>query len=523
MDYREYIKKLGYKKNPYATFNAEQEDSFISKTIYRTATHESLVNAFENGSSVIIAGDRGIGKSALIKDILKAAGNKAVPVEIYNYQNLQNPYTQNDLASFILKNITISIFSFIARELNNKINIPQDDKIFLSSLYKEFIGANSEEWLKQKIRDIQTSKLRKAYQKTTNTLLAPLNYFANAGLKGVIEFSRQYFPWMNSEDLKYQEYFKEISTGSYDDISFSPRFIETFERIADICQLLGARKLIIIFDKIDEDPRFESDIKEIANFIKPILANTAFLSNNKYQVVFSTWKIPYILVREIAREQKFQKPILTWDSDDLLSAWEKRHTHFRKFNPIALASKKKWTHELFSEDVKNEDIQEILKISNRNPRDLWHVINAIIKEQKKLQKAIKISKSSINNGLDKFATEFNYYEYYPKVIGEAKSRRDIFSYISYLCQLKSETFTTTNIREDAKAGGRTSYLIQEMINIGLIRKIDSADARKNTYEIIDPKVVHCIKRRITPNRHISGDSQSTLTELSADLEISATT
>lgn len=120
MDYREYIRNLGYKKNPYATFNAEQEDSFISRTIYRTATHESLVNAFENGSSVIVAGDRGIGKSALIQDILKAAGSNVIPVEIYSYSSLQNPYTQQDLALFILKNLTISVFGFIAKQLKKK-------------------------------------------------------------------------------------------------------------------------------------------------------------------------------------------------------------------------------------------------------------------------------------------------------------------------------------------------------------------------------------------------------------------
>lgn len=394
-----------------------------------------------------------------------------------------------------------------------------DDKIFLSALYKEFIDTNSEEWLKQKIRDIQLSTPRKIYQGAINTLRAPLNYLANAGFKGVVELSRQYFPWMNTDDLKYQEYFKEISSGSYDDVTLNHRFIEAFERVSDICRSLGATKLVIIFDKIDEDPRFESDIKEIANFIKPIISNTAFLSSSKYQVVFSTWKIPYILVRDAAREQKFQKPILTWDSEDLLSAWKKRHLHFKRINLRGIISKDPWIYDLFSKEVTEEDILEVLKISNKNPRDLWHVINSIIKEQKRIQETEKLSKAAIEKGLDKFATEFNYYEYYPKAIGDSKSKRDIFSYISYLCQLKSERFTTTNIREDAKAGGRTFYLIQEMINIGLIRKTDDSEGRKNIYEIIDPKVIHCIKRRITPNRHISGESQSTATELDIDFEI----
>lgn len=71
--------------------------------------------------------------------------------------------------------------------------------------------------------------------------------------------------------------------------------------------------------------------------------------------------------------------------------------------------------ELFTADVIDDDINQILKLANSTPRDLWHIFSNLLRIQyDKDSLSNKIEKNSISFALNRFIKNFNYFEYYPK-------------------------------------------------------------------------------------------------------------
>lgn len=154
---------------------------------------------------------------------------------------------------------------------------------------------------------------------------------------------------------------------------------------------------------------------------------------------------------------------------------------------------------MLENNITESTIHEIFSLANSNPRDLWGLLDEILKAQFMLNNSHSlISNTAVLEGMNSFVKNFSFYEYYPRRKTARKNTNDIYSYIKYLSSLNNtDEFTNDELRSCANTGGSTTNYITGMMNIGLVKKTDLKRARGSViYKIIDPKITYAIYHHI---------------------------
>ena len=150
---------------------------------------------------------------------------------------------------------------------------------------------------------------------------------------------------------------------------------------------------------------------------------------------------------------------------------------------------------LFDEDVVL--LEKVIPLANNNPRDLWHIMDSILKSQYSIDENSKLSEQAINEGIERFVRGFNYYEYYPKKANARANSMDIYSYVQHLQKLDSPKFTKSKLNDKAKTGGSTDNYVTNMEKIGLVKKTGEKTIGGGVeYVIADPKIVYAMENKI---------------------------
>jgi hypothetical protein len=149
-------------------------------------------------------------------------------------------------------------------------------------------------------------------------------------------------------------------------------------------------------------------------------------------------------------------------------------------------------------DCTADGIELIIEMCNRNPRDLWHILDKCFREQFSIDPLKPIGNQAISMGIRKFVTAFNYYEYYPKKPSARANSMDVYAYIKHLAKLDSSKFTKDRLNEQAGTGSSTNNYVVAMENMGLVKKTsEKAQGGAVIYEICDPKVVYAMSQNIS--------------------------
>jgi len=190
------------------------------------------------------------------------------------------------------------------------------------------------------------------------------------------------------------------------------------------------------------------------------------------------------------RTQKMNIENLNWRKQDLEAALNKRIRHFS-------LRKVQYYYELFDEGVQQEDCDLVFNLSNSNPRDLWHLFNAMMLAEYQISsQSSQISRQAVRAGFENFVSRFNYYEYYPRPEKARANAMDVYAYIRHLSRLSDIEFTRNQLVEKAGiTGGSASNYVGAMESMGLIRS-KGQQGGSIVYEVRDPKVQFAIKNKI---------------------------
>jgi hypothetical protein len=245
----------------------------------------------------------------------------------------------------------------------------------------------------------------------------------------------------------------------------------------------------VVIDKVDEDPRFGNDAEEISDFIKNIASDNKILTTDLFHVLLFFWSTPFNYIKDVVRTQKLVFHELAWTRTALEDVLTKR---LSAFSNQQLDSYRK----IFAE-ISQSNIDLIFEMCNRNPRDLWHIVNKCFSEQFRINSSTKITNDAVLSAIEKFVTDFNYYEYYPRRSNARANTMDVYGYIKHLLKLDSPTFTKDRLNTMAGTGTSTGNYIVGMENMGLVRKTkDKGQAGAVVYEIRDPKVRYAMNHKI---------------------------
>ena len=151
---------------------------------------------------------------------------------------------------------------------------------------------------------------------------------------------------------------------------------------------------------------------------------------------------------------------------------------------------------LFDSTVTEDEINEIFRISNLNPRDLIHIFKIIFEEgYRKESENSKFSSATISNALERYVLDFNYYEYYPRKSNARANSMDIYAFAAHLLKLDSPEFSKNQLNEKAGIGSSIHNYVVGMERIGLIENIGQEKGYVS-YRIKDPKIVYCLENNL---------------------------
>lgn len=481
MTFEEYYKKIGLIKYPFGVFTSEGERDVFDDIYLPPQNHSVILEGLRNTSAVVI-GERGTGKTALSIDLSgKLADPKNLLVKIEEFSDLKVNYEPDDAYHFLTERIVAAFFMSYAERPSALWILSKEDRIDLSMFLHQYLGASTKGLLLEKLKRIQNSRIKRVFVGGYNTCRVVLNYGLKAATLVVSDALTKHFSSLPPIDIGDSEYFKRLEVEVDTSFDQSQRQYYYLERICRLAKKAGFEKIYVLIDKVDEDPRFQNDAEEVADFLRPLASDNKILTSEFFHVILLAWSTPFNYIRENVRTQKLSFTSLSWDRTSLEKVLEKR---------VAKYAQGGATQKLDLLDSASDSSRNLIfDMCNRNPRDLWHLMDKAFQEQFRIDPSRPISDEAIELAVRRFVREFNYYEYYPRKSNARANTMDVYKYIKHLQKLDDTRFTKDKLNTLAGTGGSTNNYVVAMENMGLIRNTnEKAQGGAVVYEIADPKV-----------------------------------
>jgi hypothetical protein len=489
MTYKQFYQSFGLNNFPFDTFTTEDEIDIADKIFVAQGEYDPILDAFKKGRNIVILGERGVGKTAILEDFKRYLGEKKKPFTIItDFSELSEVPSNEDIYKVIISNFVVELLSKVADNPLKLLKLNKESKTILSYFLSSFVPTVSLNTLKDRVSSIQVPPWTRFTNWSYNVIRRPLNITGTVGQNLTYQYLLKHYSFLPplENDSQIQEYFPELKLGVEYDFFDQDISLRLLKRLGEIASKMGYNKPTILLDRLDEDNRFENDADKISEFIAPILTNTSLLSISEFQLVIFVWSTPFRFISDKIRTQKYYCPNLSWRFEDLEKLLNERLSTYSE-------KKLKDYRNLFDESVKQADLNELFVLSNYNPRDLIHIFKILFEEQFRLNPdSRRIGQESLTKGLKRFVLDFNYYEYYPRKSNARANSMDIYSYAAHLLKLDSPEFSKNKLNESAGIGSSIHNYVVSMEKIGLIQNIGQEKGYAN-YRIKDPKIVYCLK------------------------------
>jgi hypothetical protein len=489
MTFEEYYKGFGFSSYPFGVFTSEGEKSHLSALFLKPENYSIIVEGLRNTSAIVI-GERGTGKTALslnLQDELES--DQHIMVRIEEFSNLKVGFDEDDLYRFLTEEIATAFFLKVTECPSILWHYTKEERLDLSMYLQVYVSASSKELLRDKINKIQNGVIKRWSVNAYNYGRVVLNYGLKATTKAISDALTKHFSSLPEFDVGDSEYFQRIESHIDDSFSQSKRQYYYMTRLCNLVKKHAFSKIYVTVDKVDEDTRFENDAEYVSEFIIRIASNNRVLTNEEFHMALFLWSTPFNYIRDKVRTQKLTFQQLEWSQQQLERVVDRRmHT----YSNGAISEIRQ-----ILDNCSPSSIELIFRMCNRNPRDLWHIIDKCFKEQFSLDPGRHISDEAIAQGIKQYVMEFNYYEYYPRKANVRRNSMDVYAYIKHLLKLDSAQFTKDRLNDRAGTGSSTNNYMVAMENMGLIRKTaNKAQGGAVIYEIRDPKVCYAMENGI---------------------------
>lgn len=349
----DFYQEFGLSDYPFNLYTAENEGDYIKKLFVHPLNYDTIKSSFDGNRSIVIQGNRGTGKTALISDLIQNVNtpNHLICV-IDDYSDLNiNPST-GEYYLMLIKTLVSTLFNRLFVDIKRIRVLTRDEKVFLSCLLSEYTDSVTKEELKRKIESIQLSSIKRFIKRYINFFRALCNYGLTAALNIANDIVRSYFSVLPPlESSKAREIMPAISIEAETDFNKQNSSYKLLVKICNLANKLGYTKVSVFFDKFDEDSRIDNDAEIVSDFIKPLLTDNKLLECSSIQIIVSVWKIPFDRILGSVRTQKHYCPELCWSPSSLTKALNQR---------ICVFSEGKVTDYtiFFDKSVKDEDLKK---------------------------------------------------------------------------------------------------------------------------------------------------------------------
>lgn len=487
----ELYQSLGFGKNPFSTFSAEEEKSFLGRVYVSPPFYDTIKNDIASGHSRFLLGARGIGKTALLfqlKEAVVEEGLYAVIVDDFDEMHTKNNRFQ--FLSIVLTKLVTNFSIELLKDRKRIKRLSKHQKEKLSLIMGCFFKTLSRCEYEDTYASVSNYKIKNFFIHLYNLIFnKPLNVAISGGIEIVSETVRKSLglPPPNSDDF-YKKYIPEMRTETIKTIGELDSYRELksiFQDFTFIVRSCGFKNTVIFFDKIDEYAKLNGNIVSISNFLSDFLQDTDLLMSENCAFVFSLWDaLKPELAHAGVRFDKIKPVDITWNNVSLVNMLEKRISFF--------SDKKKSLQDIFETAEYENTIDAIIELSSKSPRYLLRQLSYIYDAQAVADQSYKcFSKNSIAEGQLTYAKLFEYYAIYPSKKG---SKEDILSNINRLLKIGKLTVRTKDYADVYKVSVPTAIsYIKIAQEYNLIKELPETDAGAKLYDVLDPVIKHLIK------------------------------
>ncbi|AZI26452.1 hypothetical protein EA772_14310 [Pedobacter sp. G11] len=489
-------KNLGFKKNPFSKRSSEQELDFIHKIFYEPNYYKTLLNDLSNGDSSFIIGQRGHGKTAVINKLFDdlVVQDDLFIIKIDRFDSIPVKRNESAFLKIILKEAVTKLGIVLTKNRFLVSKLSRIEKQKLAFLIQHFFRTINNDEYSQVYNNVKKIRIKNFFVRLYNSFFLKTANSITSAVVGITSNIISQSLGLNQIEPPptYREYLGPISLTDFSKIDIDSLEIskENLKHILDdllsILEALDFKTLVVLFDKIDEYQELNQDISKIGLFTREILSDTELLMNSKLAIGFSLWSELKSELGGIVRFDKFDSVDVSWQPRDLEPLINKRIAHF------SINVKKKLSDLI---DFQG-DIDEIINLSRRSPRDLITLLGEIYKEQANSNpNAQKFESGAISKGMINFCTNYDYDSLYPSKTGKNK---DIKSMINRILAIKLTRFTLRNLSDTFnQPASQSEGQIKKMIQYELINEEEIlSNTNAKFFEIIDPKVSYLIRRAI---------------------------
>ncbi len=499
IEFDEFTRGMGLRKYPFSVFTAEEERDLLKVAFVRPLAYSPAIQAAKEGKNIFIYGERGTGKTALLFELVAERAKTAQVAQVSDFSALPKIPERQDIYGLYVSTLAEMLFKKLVPEMSQIFGRPKldrDDKLLLSYLLKNHTTALSRDALKEEMRRIQHGPVKRTVAALFNVFRGVANQAASTGVDIISQTIRQSLglPDHSADDANSaKDYFQRIELEVDSTLDEGKANLLLLRKTVGLCSKVGLKPITLVLDRIDEDSRLRNDSAVIADFLRPFLVENEIFYGSDLQFIFSIWSIPFQNVKSDFRANKFCVEQVQWREHELIDVLDKRLQHHSdgKVNSHA--------HLIGDPAFFRADV---LPLANANPRDLWQLMNQVLREQYQLDPtAKKVSTAAAQAGMNAFVKSFSYYEYYPRKIDARANSLDVYSYIAHLGKLSDCKFTINSLTTAAGTGSSTTNYVVGMEGIGLIRKCEEKGPNGATlYEVKDPKIRFAIANRVDIRR-----------------------
>jgi len=478
------FEKMGFKENPFSKFSAEEEVAYLEKIYVPPKYISTILNDIEGNNSRFIFGERGNGKSALMFDLIDSLREKkALVIMIDDYQFLMS--SGNHLILRYLREISEKLIKEITREMILKeikissFEIVEREK--LAFLIKNFFRTSSK-------KEFENFGGLTPSEKAYNVAFANiLNRLIGGAVTITSDLISKAFglPVIEEKNI-YREYLPLIkkTTSEIDFTKITEN--ELFNLLGDaleIANLIGFKNIVFFFDKVDEEREIAGKIKEETDILEPILLSNKILLDRRYSMTFLLWsKLKSEIENRGVRLDKIGHVNVNWNNTEILEIIEKRISYFSDGSASFI--------KLFQSP---DDVDLILSLANKSPRDLIILMNKIYTQQEQINPNLGLfSRISVNQGINEFLIHYNFKAKYPTQEG---SKQDIRTTILRLKKIGKSDFKIKDISNVYKIeDNKSRNYARIMKNLGVVSEKEDTLGTEKEYVICDPKIKFVVEK-----------------------------
>ncbi len=490
--FKEFYQGFGLIDFPFNTFTTEHETEIAKRIFVSQGEYDPIIDTFKAGRNIILLGERGSGKTAILEDFKRyLSDNGRLLTIIHDYSELSKVPNSKEIYKLLISNFLVELFTKIGQNPLKLLKLNREDKTLLSYLLAEFLPPVSQNLLKDKISKIQTPFWTRPANWLYDGIRGPLNFSGTVAKNIAYQYVLKHYSFLPpiENDNQIQEFFPELKLNVDSNFFNQEISFRLFKKVGDISSKIGYKKPVILLDRLDEDPRFENDAEVISGFITPFLIDGNLLSISEFELVFFIWSTPFRFIEDLVRTQKYYCPSLRWSVSDLERLLNRR---LEVYSDKKILSYK----ELFDAKLTTMEYDKIFELSNSNPRDLIHIFKILFEEQYRQDPSVlKFNSEILNQALTKFVLDFNYFEYYPRKSNARANSMDIYSFATHLLKLDTVEFSKNQLNEKAGTGSSTNNYVVGMERIGLIENVRQ-ERGNAVYRIKDPKIVFCQRNKL---------------------------